>query len=210
MTPPDRLAERLEQIPGSIEGDIREALRAYLSLLSRWNRVYNLTASRDERDLIDRHLVDSLLLLPYLPAGPVTDLGTGAGLPGIPLAIADRSRRFLLVDSNLKKVRFLRQCCAELGLSNVEPRHSRVEDLAPGVHQVLTARAYAGLDRLLELADRLLEPGGTLLAQKGESLEQEIAALPPERVRPLTVHELPSFSGTGKARLVVYHAPSNP
>lgn len=178
-----------------------EALAAplldYLSLLVRWNRAYNLTAVREPRAMVSRHLLDSLAMHAAVAplavrGGSLADLGTGAGLPGIPLAIALPGLRVALVESNGKKARFLREAARTLGLSNVRVEEARIEAVgAPGAFEAITARALATLPRILELGGHLLAPEGRLLAMKGVVPADEIAALPPgwrvERIEPLAV-----------------------
>jgi 16S rRNA (guanine527-N7)-methyltransferase len=155
-------------------------LLAYLDLIERWNRVYNLTAIRDREAAVIRHLLDSLAVLPHLPAGRVADLGSGAGLPGIVFAICSPQRSVALGESNMKKARFLRQVARELELPAVEVHHHRAEalELEPACDW-LSARACASLADLLALGGRWLAPGGRLLAMKGRYPTDEIAALPP-------------------------------
>ncbi|HET6435900.1 MAG TPA: 16S rRNA (guanine(527)-N(7))-methyltransferase RsmG [Xanthomonadaceae bacterium] len=167
-------------------------LLAYLELLQRWNRAYNLTAVRDPREMVVRHLLDSLAMHPFVADGTLADLGTGPGLPGIPLAIAKPGLRVTLVESNGKKARFLREAVRTLGLANAEVAESRIEALdRPGAFDAITARALATLPQILALGGHLLQADGLLLAMKGARPDDEIAALPPgwrlESVQPLTV-----------------------
>jgi 16S rRNA (guanine527-N7)-methyltransferase len=167
-------------------------LLAYLDLLQRWNRAYNLTAVRDPREMVVRHLLDSLAMHPFVADGTLADLGTGPGLPGIPLAIAKPGLRVTLVESNGKKARFLREAVRTLGLANAEVAESRIEALdCPGAFDAITARALATLPQILALGGHLLQADGRLLAMKGARPDDEIAALPPgwrlESVQPLTV-----------------------
>ncbi len=145
-----------------------EQLLAYLDLLQKWNGAYNLTAIRERAAMRVQHLLDSLSILPWVhPQGRLLDMGTGAGLPGIPLAVALPKTRWWLVDSVGKKVRFLRQVRRELGLNNVEPVQARLEEMVPETpFDQITARALADLNLLMRLARPLLEPGGELLAMK--------------------------------------------
>ena len=171
---------------------LAEPLLAYLALLDRWNRTYNLTAIRDPREMVSRHLLDSLAMHPYVQAGTLADLGTGAGLPGIPLAIAQPALQVTLVESNGKKARFMREALRTLGLDNARVAEARIEALdRPGAFDAITARALATLPLILELGGDLLAPGGTLLAMKGAVPIDEIAALPAgwqvERIEPLQV-----------------------
>jgi 16S rRNA (guanine527-N7)-methyltransferase len=167
-------------------------LLAYLALLDRWNRTYNLTAIRDPREMVGKHLLDSLAMHPYLGDGHLADLGAGAGLPGIPLAIAKPGLRVTLVESNGKKARFLREAVRTLGLSNARVAETRAEALdEPGAYDAITARALATLPLIIELGGHLLKPGGRLLAMKGAVPDDEIARLSAgwrvETVHPLTV-----------------------
>jgi 16S rRNA (guanine527-N7)-methyltransferase len=168
----------------ALDRAIAAPLSDYLELLLRWNRTYNLTAVRDPLDMVDKHLLDSLAMHPYVDAiaaagGALADLGTGAGLPGIPLAIAKPGLRVTLVESNGKKVRFMREVVRKLGLRDVQVAESRIEALdLPGQFDAITARALATLPLILELGGHLLKPEGRLLAMKGVYPTDEIAALP--------------------------------
>ena len=169
-----------------------EALVDYLALLHRWNRAFNLSAVRDPREMVTRHLLDSLTPLPYLEGEQLLDVGTGAGLPGIPLALCRPDLRVMLLDTNGKKVRFLRQAVAELPLGNVSVVGTRVEQWHPDrCFDTIIARAYARLDGFVADTAHLLAPGGQLLAMKGRfDADTEAAALPPEwqyTVNPLHV-----------------------
>ncbi|WP_240125741.1 16S rRNA (guanine(527)-N(7))-methyltransferase RsmG [Thermomonas alba] len=153
----------------------------YLALLARWNATYNLTAIRDVREMLAKHLLDSLAMQPFVRDLPtLADLGTGPGLPGIPLAIATPGLRVTLVESNGKKARFLREAVRRLGLDNAQVAESRIEALRPpAAYAAITARALATLPQILALGGHLLAPGGRLLAMKGVLPTDEIAALPP-------------------------------
>ena len=164
----------------------------YLGLLLRWNRTYNLTAIRDPDEMVVRHLLDSLAMHPHVQPGALADLGTGPGLPGIPLAIARTDLQVALVESNGKKARFLREAVRHLKLGNARVLESRAEAVAePGAYAQITARALDTLDGILAVGGHLLAPQGRLLAMKGMHPAEEIAALPPGwtalAVHPLTV-----------------------
>lgn len=147
---------------------------AFRDLLARWNRVYNLTAVRDPRAMIERHLLDSLTVAPYLQGLRCLDVGTGAGLPGIPLALAVPERHFTLVDSQAKRIRFLRQVAVELEIPNVEIVHSRVEEFQPEQRfDTVVSRAFSRLDDFVTLAGRLCASNGQLLAMKGAKNREE-------------------------------------
>jgi 16S rRNA (guanine527-N7)-methyltransferase len=157
-----------------------EALLDYLALLERWNRTYNLTAIRDIGEMVDKHLLDSLAMHAHVAdVARLADLGTGPGLPGIPLAIVHPHLQVALVESNGKKARFLREAVRRLGLRNAEVVESRIEAFdAPGRFDAITARALATLPLILELGGHLLDAQGRLLAMKGVAPDDEIAALP--------------------------------
>ena len=182
----------------ALPGELAPPLLAYLDLLARWNRTYNLTAVRDPGEMVSRHLLDSLAMRPYLDGiGTLADLGTGPGLPGIPLAIAMPGLRVTLVEANGKKARFLREAVRMLGLGNAEVAESRIEALQrPGAFDAITARALATLPQILAFGAHLLAPGGTLLAMKGARPDEEIAALPPGwRLQALHRLQVPGLDG---------------
>ncbi|GAB2506111.1 16S rRNA (guanine(527)-N(7))-methyltransferase RsmG [Lysobacter humi (ex Lee et al. 2017)] len=157
----------------------------YLALLLRWNAAYNLTAIRDPREMVTKHLLDSLAMHAYVDplhaaGGALADLGTGAGLPGIPLAIVKPGLRVTLVESAGKKARFMRQAIRELGLPGARVAESRIEALdEPGGYAAITARALATIPLILELGGHLLSKDGVLLAMKGVHPADELAQLPP-------------------------------
>ena len=182
----------------ALPGELAPPLLAYLDLLARWNRTYNLTAVRDPGEMVSRHLLDSLAMEPFLDGiANLADLGTGPGLPGIPLAIAMPGLRVTLVEANGKKARFLREAVRTLGLGNAEVAESRIEALQrPGAFDAITARALASLPQILAFGAHLLAPGGTLLAMKGARPDEEIAALPPGwRLQALHRLQVPGLDG---------------
>ena len=175
-----------------LDAALAAPLLDYLALLLRWNRTYNLTAIRDPDEMVVRHLLDSLAMHAYVQPGALADLGTGPGLPGIPLAIACPQLQVTLVESNGKKARFLREAVRQLKLGNARVAESRAEALAePGAYAQITARALDTLDGILAVGGHLLSAHGRLLAMKGVYPAQEIAALPAGwtalAVHPLTV-----------------------
>lgn len=164
----------------------------YLALLDRWNRTYNLTAIRDPREMLVKHLLDSLAMHAYVDDQRLADLGTGPGLPGIPLAIAKPRLRVSLVESNGKKARFLREAVRQLALANATVLESRAEAVAEdGHYDLITARALDRLAGIVRVGGHLLRPGGLLLAMKAARVDEEVAELPSgwrlQAVHPLTV-----------------------
>lgn len=201
-TPKQGLEQRLEQRlrPGldalGIDPAHADALLAYLTLLERWNRTYNLTAIRDIGEMVDKHLLDSLAMQAHVAGvARLADLGTGPGLPGIPLAIVHPRLQVTLVESNGKKARFLREAVRRLGLDNADVVESRIEAFdAAGRFDAITARALATLPLILELGGHLLETRGRLLAMKGVVPEDEIAALPAQwRVQAIHPLQVPGL-----------------
>ena len=172
------LAVMPTEIGDSLDATARDKLIQYLLLLGRWNQAYNLTAVRDPREQVARHLLDSLAVLPWVTQGPVLDLGTGAGLPGIPLALARPGLAFTLLDSNGKKARFVRQALLELGLEQVDVIQIRLEAYQPKrKFATIVARALASLRELYLSALGLAADDGRLLALKGRLAKEELAAL---------------------------------
>jgi len=156
-----------------------EALLHYVLLISKWNRVHNLTAIRDPARMISHHILDSLAIVPYLEGPRLLDLGTGAGLPGIPVAIACPGLAVTLIDSNSKKFAFLQQATANLALRNVQSICARVEEWAGGPFETIVTRAYSELKQFVNSAQHLLADGGVLAAMKGALPVLEINELPP-------------------------------
>jgi len=154
------------------------ALMQYLELLARWNRTYRLTAVTEPSAMISRHLLDSLSVLPVLVGHRLLDVGAGAGLPGIPLAVARPDLSFVLLDSNGKKTRFMTHAAGRLGLKNVQVARARVEDYdGEGGFDTVISRAFANLPEFVRLAGRLCAPGGRLVAMKGRLRTEELAGL---------------------------------
>jgi len=165
-----------------LEAAQEEKLLAFLALLSKWNRVYNLTAVREPAAMVPQHLLDSLAVLPHLgEVGTLVDVGSGAGLPGIPLAIARPELALTLVEASHKKASFLQQACLELTLRGVTVVCERVERFVPAQPvEAVISRAFAELREFVRLARHLVAPGGRLLAMKGVYPDEELAQLPPE------------------------------
>ena len=204
MGPAALLDAGLGELGLDLPGEPRERLLAYLDLLARWNRAYNLTAVRDPREMVPRHLLDSLAVLPYIDPGPLLDVGTGPGLPGLPLALARPGLAVTLLDSNGKKARFCTQAVAELGLSGVQVVHARVEAYRPGAPfpQVIT-RAFTSLAGFRRAAAHLVAPGGRLLALKGRYPGAELDELAAAGGGAAAVHPLAVPGLQGERHLVI-------
>lgn len=178
MTPQARLQAGLQALQLPLSADTQERLLQFVQLLIKWNRVYNLTSVRKPDDIIIRHILDSLVVAPYLHGRRLLDVGTGAGLPGIPLSLACPALECVLLDSNNKKIRFVRQAIADLGLENVTVEQTRIEDYRPEQgFDVVISRAYSSLGEMHAQVERLLAPGGRLLAMKGVYPLAEMDAL---------------------------------
>jgi 16S rRNA (guanine527-N7)-methyltransferase len=172
-----RLQAGLAELGLAPGADACERLLDYVELLARWNAAYNLTAVREPGEMVTRHLLDSLAVAKLVRGDSLADLGTGAGLPGIPLAILAPERQHTLIDSNGKKVRFLREAVRTLGLANVQVQQSRAED-ARGQYDCITARAFATLGDMLRMGGHLLAPDGVWIALKGQLSKDEILGVP--------------------------------
>ena len=157
---------------------VQQKLVHYIQLIARWNKTFNLTAIRDVEEMVSKHLLDSLVVQPYVEGDKILDVGSGAGLPGIPFAITSPEKRFTLIDSNGKKTRFLMQAKIDLKLDNVEVVNKRVEDYQPTEHghrlyfDVITARAYASTDDILSSTAHLQDASTTILVMQGKLDEQ--------------------------------------
>jgi len=168
----------LAELPQTFRDGDADRFATLLNELERWGRRVNLTAIRDPREMISAHLLDSLVARPLLHGRTVLDVGTGAGFPGLPLAIAEPSRHFTLLDSNNKKIMFVRHVAALLGLDNVEAVKGRGEDYAPGQRfDTVIARALAALPRLVEIAGHHVGEGGVFVALKGRYPAEELEQL---------------------------------
>ena len=182
-----------------LDADIatRAMLAQYIALLDKWNRTHNLTAIRDPEQMVTHHLLDSLAVLGHLPKQAhlrVLDIGSGGGLPGIPLAIARQDWRIVLLDSNHKKAAFLRQAAIELKLANVEVCAVRVQDYtADFLFDVVISRAFSDLATFATVARRLVARGGRLVAMKGLFPHEELRELPPD----IVVAEVPAIRVPG-------------
>lgn len=169
------LVNGLECLRIGFNEDQISRLLGFLELIENWNKTYNLTAIRDIEDMVRLHLLDSLAVLPFIKGKRVIDIGTGAGLPGIPLAIFLPETDFTLLDSNAKKTRFVRQAALELKLQNVDIRHSRVELFNPEQKfDTVITRAFAALPVIMKNTVHLLSEDGQILAMKGQIPQDEL------------------------------------
>ena len=173
-----RLTERLAEVGLTLDPAAAEALARYLGEIRRWNRVHNLTAITGPEAMIRRHVIESLALRPLLAGKRVADVGSGAGVPGIPLAIAEPDRRFTLIESRGKRAAFLRHVQGVLGLVNVDVRHRRVESMNDaGTFDTILARALAPPAQLLRLTAHLFAPDTIMLVPTGEHAAGEAEGL---------------------------------
>jgi 16S rRNA (guanine527-N7)-methyltransferase len=196
------LADGIAELGLRLPAGAPTALSEYIEVLQQWNRRYNLTAVRDPVQMVSRHVLDSLAVAPWLHGVRVVDVGTGAGLPGIPLAVAFPDRPFTLLDSNGKKIRFVTHAAAALGLRNVEAVQARVEDYpASEPFDTVITRAFAALGDFLEVSAHLGGAGSRWLAMKGAPPEAELQALP-AGFRLVAVHPL-KVPGLDARRCVV-------
>jgi 16S rRNA (guanine527-N7)-methyltransferase len=181
MTPQAALRDGLAQLALALPPGAVEQLQAYLDLLAKWNKTYNLTAIRDPLQAVSLHVLDSLSVLRELSGqnGALADIGSGGGLPGIPLAIAEPARRVTLNDANEKKGAFLRQAVIELGLRNAEVHIGRAEQWQPAQRfAVVISRGFASVVDFLAACRHLVAPGGVLAAMKGAHPLAELAQVP--------------------------------
>ena len=175
----EQLAAGLRELGLELPTSAQAKALDYLALLQEWNRVYNLTGVRDPHEMVSRHLLDSLVITPFIAGRRVLDVGTGAGLPGIPLALALPSDEFVLLDSSAKKIRFVRHAVTVLGLENVSAVCERAQQYAPlAAFDTVITRALATVADFVNMAGRLCARHGRILMMKGVYPQQELAALP--------------------------------
>ncbi len=191
---PLALAQALEQMSLVLDASRQKALLDYLALLAKWNRTYNLTAIHEPERMLTHHLLDSLAILPHVGPGPLLDVGSGGGLPGIPLAIARPDLAVTLLDSSQKKCSFMQQAVIELNLAQVRVLHARVEAFtSPGGFPQIVSRAFSDLQEFVALSRHLLAPGGEWLAMKGLFPHEEIGQLQGARVKARVALQVPGL-----------------
>lgn len=174
-----QLAEGILALGLALDDAIQQDLRDFVDLLTKWNRVYNLTSVRKPQDMVTRHILDSLAALPYVHGPRILDIGTGAGLPGLVLALARPEWDVVTLDSSNKKLRFVRQVVAELELGNVQVEHVRIEDYPEAEKfDTVISRAFSSVLDMYEQGAPHCEAGGVLLAMKGVYPVTEIESLP--------------------------------
>jgi 16S rRNA (guanine527-N7)-methyltransferase len=206
MTVEQQLKAGIAALGLALPAGAEAKLLAYLALLEKWNRVYNLTAVRDAERMVSHHLLDSLAAVPFFQGETVLDVGSGGGLPGIPLAIARPELQVTLIDSIAKKTAFLLQAKAELGLNNVNVVTGRAEGYRPEARfDVITSRAFSDLKEFVTLTRHLLKPAGRWLAMKGLMPHEEVAYLP-DWVKVSANHAL-AVPGLGASRHLIILEP---
>ena len=187
-----QLQQALSELKLQLSDELQLQLLYYLQQLLFWNKAYNLTAIKDDQQALIKHIFDSLSIVPFLPAGDLLDIGTGAGLPAVIVAICQPQRAVTALDSNQKKIRFIKQVASELGLKNLTPVASRIE-AHEGTYQVITSRAFASLVDFVTHSQSKLADNGIICAMKGVEPVDEIQALQNEwkiNTQVLTVPEL--------------------
>jgi len=179
----------LEQLELEVTQSQIDLLLAFVTLIEKWNKAYNLTAIRKRDEILHLHILDSLAILPFITGQKIIDVGTGAGLPGIPLAILMPEVQFTLVDSNSKKTRFVQQAIMELQIKNITVIHARIENLGyEGQYDAVLSRAFASLKDIMKLTEYLLQAEGVLIAMKGQEPESELKEIDRTySVHPITV-----------------------
>lgn len=172
------LRRACEQLPFSVSESQHAQLLAFLALIHKWNKAYNLTSIRDPLAMVTVHIVDSIAVYPHLKGNKFIDVGTGPGLPGVPLAILYPEAEFVLLDSLGKRIRFLKQVAFELKLANIEPIQSRVEAYSLSRFDMVITRAYASIEQMLSSCQHLVDSRGEFLALKGQHPTDELNSVP--------------------------------
>ncbi len=210
MSAADQLKRGLIALGLTLEHDIQQRLLDYIVLIDKWNRVHNLTAIREPEKMVSHHLLDSLAVAPHLHAKRLLDVGSGAGLPGIPLALANPDMFVTLLDSNHKKAAFLNQAMMELKLKNAEVCSERVESWkTQNGYDVIISRAFSDMSEFVRITRHLLVPGGTFAAMKGLHPYEEIDKLPPDcQVRQVLPLAIPGLDGARHLVLIGQDEPA--
>ena len=199
-----RLQQGIEELSLSIAPEVQQKMIQYIELIAKWNKAFNLTAIRNIDEMLTLHLLDSLAVVPYIKASRVLDVGAGAGLPGIVLALCYPEKDFVLIDTNGKKTRFMTQAKIELGLANVEVVHARVDDYQPdAAFDAIISRAFASISDMLGYVGHLATNDTDILAMKADS-EDEISQMPEDYAISET-HELSVPGLQAKRQLLVIH-----
>ena len=189
----------------AITTEAQQKLLGYLTLMQKWNKVHNLTAVRDADEMVTLHLLDSLVVLPFIKANNLLDVGSGAGLPGIPLALCLPELQVTVIDSNSKKVSFMRQAKAELGIANLEVLDGRVEEVVPTRQfEVIISRAFSDLSLFISLTRHLLVVQGMWLAMKGVYPEAELVELAKKTGLTASKVEVLNVPGLGAQRHLAF------
>ncbi|MEJ6650004.1 MAG: 16S rRNA (guanine(527)-N(7))-methyltransferase RsmG [Burkholderiales bacterium] len=171
-----------------------EALGAYLTLLDKWNAVYNITSVTPKSKWVSTHLYDSCSIISLLPEGPLLDIGTGGGFPGLPIAILQPQREVFLLDRSHKKTAFLRQAIIELGIKNVTVETTRIERYQPDARfSVIVSRAFSELRLFVQMASKFCKPDGVMVAMKGQYPTAELEGIPAALVRKITRLQVPQL-----------------
>ncbi len=196
MSLSEKLAQGVAELGLRPSAEVMRELVEYLSLIAKWNRVHNLTAVRESSKMVSHHLLDSLAVVPFLDPRTVLDVGSGAGLPGVPLALMWPRAQVTLLDSNHKKTAFLRQAMIELGIKNVTVVCERIESWQPQrKFELVISRAFSDLAEFLRLAGRLCAAQGTIAAMKGVYPHEEIDQIPREfKLREVVPLKVPGLS----------------
>jgi 16S rRNA (guanine527-N7)-methyltransferase len=190
MTQAEQLAAGIAKMKLDVSAEAQQKLLAYLALLQKWNKVYNLTAVRDSSEMVKLHLLDSLSVLPYIKVKNLLDVGSGAGLPGIVLAISLPSLQVTTIDTVQKKAIFMRQVKGELGLNNLQVVHARVENFKPvEKFEAIISRAFSELALFVKLTKNLLAQNGQWLAMKGQMPNHELDTVELESLN-IKVHKI--------------------
>jgi len=205
-----RLKQGIDELSLEIAPETQQKLIQYVELIAKWNKSFNLTAIRKIDEMVTLHLLDSLAVVPFIKANRILDVGAGAGLPGIVLALCYPDKEFVLIDTNGKKTRFMTQAKIELGLANVEVVHARVDEYQPlKAFDAIISRAFASISDMLGYVDHLVTPETTILAMKADS-EDEISRMPTDDKLAYTIdtiHELKIPGLQAKRQLIVITKP---